>query len=32
LSNELLINKDVLAWIARHPAEVISAGNFWGEK
>jgi hypothetical protein len=31
LSNELLVDDQVLEWIGGHPAEVISAGNFWGE-
>jgi hypothetical protein len=29
VSNDLLMEDNVLAWIARHPAETISAGNFW---
>lgn len=29
ISNELLMEETVLDWVAGHPAETISAGNFW---
>lgn len=31
VSNELLVDAQVLDWIAAHPSPTISAGNFWEE-